>query len=370
MQKKTVLVIFGGHNTEYYASCDSVGGMLDYIDRDRYNVLTLGVTMEGDWILTEATSKEVSDGKGWLKCESNKEAFIAPMRNRNELTVMNDDGTVSKVHIDCVFPLISGYGGEDGSIQGLLEIAGIPYVGSRVSASACGMDKAITRYFAEKCGLKQPEAVVLRKNEYKDLGQVKSLMNFGYPVYVKPASLGSSVGISKADNDEELEKAILLAFDFERKILIEEGIKGSELKAAVSGNDELKFGSLCELKVVDGRFNDYAMKHQTFTSQKTIPANVPETVYNEMIRQCTEIYKALDCKGFARIDFFLTDENELVFNEINTVPGIGKGSIYSRMFEASGVELTTVLTDIIESAFDENAQQIIFGELEMDKYAI
>ncbi len=365
MKKKTVVVIFGGSNTEYYASCDSVGGMLDYIDRNLFDVLLLGVTIEGDWILTEATSKEVQDGVSWLKREGNKRAIISPIKDRYAIFAF-ENNTFEEIEIDCVFPLISGYGGEDGTLQGLLELANIPYVGAKVAASANGMDKALTRLFAASCNLKQPECVVLKKQEYiKDKENIKNLITFGYPVFAKPASLGSSVGISKIDCEDELAKGLEKAFQYEDKVLIEKGIMGSEIKVAVLGNEQLEMGELCELKTRDGE-NDYAAKHITFTSTKQIPADITKEVEEKAKYQAAAIYKALDCKGFARVDFFLTEDNELYFNEINTVPGIGKHSVYSRMFEASGISLTEVLTRLINLAF-EDVKQV--AETTQDSFA-
>lgn len=355
--KKNVVVIFGGHNTEYYASCDSVGGMIDEFDENLFNIIKLGVTIEGDWILTNATAEEISDGKGWLKRKDNKRAIISPERNKNELLILDDK--IETLPIDCVFPLISGYGGEDGCIQGLLELSNIPFVGAGVASSANSMDKALTRLFADLAGLKQPGCIVLTNDEYTNANDIEKGMNFNYPVFVKPASLGSSVGITKAQNVKELEDSINEAFKYENKILVEEGIEGTEIKVALLGNEEVEAGAICELIVPKGQINDYAMKHINFTSTKNIPANLDIGLEKQIIEEAIAIYKAVDCKGFARVDFFLTPDNQLYFNEINTVPGIGKHSIYSVMFEKNGVELKEVLTKLINLAL-ENKKQVIF----------
>lgn len=356
MKKKTVLVIFGGHNTEYYASCDSVGGMLDYIDENLFHTLKLGVTIDGEWILTEANAEEIKDGKSWLTLSTNRRAIISPERNRNSLLVFHGDGVEEKP-IDCVFPLISGYGGEDGTLQGLLELTNIPYVGSTVAASANAMDKALTRIFADKCGLKQPSCLVLERKDYQNnQTNVGKLLDFGCPIFVKPASLGSSVGISKVDRPEQLHDAIDTAFKYEDKILIEEGIVGKEIKVAVLGNEELLTGEICEITVPKGEVNDYATKHINFTSTKRIPADISEEIKKEAEKQAKAIFKEIECKGFARVDFFLTDDGELYFNEINTVPGIGKHSIYSIMFEKAGMPLSDVLTKLILLSFESSKQ--------------
>lgn len=354
--KKNVLVVFGGHNTEYYASCDSVGGMLDFIDKELFNVMKLGVTIDGEWLLTEASSEQIKDGTSWLELPNNKRAVMSPERNKHSLLVFSDN-KIEEKHVDCVFPLISGYGGEDGCIQGLLELSNIPYVGSTVASSANSMDKALTRIFAEKSGLKQPECVVLTKRIYENSKEdIKNLINFGYPVFVKPASLGSSVGISRVDKPSKLESAINNAFKYEDKILIEQGIEGTEIKIAVLGNESLITGEVCELTVPKGTVNDYATKHINFTSTKKIPAEISDEVKAKAKEQSKAIFKMLECKGMARVDFFLNEDDELYFNEINTVPGIGIHSIYSLMFEKAGIPLTEVLTKLIQLSFDHSKQ--------------
>ena len=362
MSKETVLVIFGGHNTEYYASCDSVGGMLEQFDKELFEIRKLGVTIEGKWLLTEATAEEIRDGKSWLKRKDNKKAVITPERNKRTLTVW-EGGEIEEIPLDCVFPLISGYGGEDGTLQGLLELANIPYVGSKVASSACAMDKQLTRIFADRLGIRQPRCKILYKEAFeKEVKSLGSLLSFGYPVFVKPASQGSSVGISRVEKEADLEKAVREAFQYEEKILIEEGIAGKELKVAVLGNEELEMGEICEITLPEGIVNDYAAKHIHYSSIKKIPAEIPAAIAEEVFQQSAAIYKALDCRGFARVDFFLDPSQTLYFNEINTVPGIGSHSIYAAMFEKKGVPLKTVLTRLIRLA-QEDAKRISARQL-------
>ena len=351
MEKETVLVIFGGHNTEYYASCDSVGGMLDHLDGELFNILKLGVTEEGDWLLTEAASSEIGDGKTWLKRKDNRKAVITPIRGKRAVTVFDGKGKTEEVPVDCVFPLISGYGGEDGTLQGLLELADIPYVGSKVASSACAMDKQLTRIFAQRCGVKQPKCLILYRNDWdKQADSLQDMIGFGFPVFVKPASLGSSVGVSRVDRGEDLRSAVEEAFLYEDKILIEEGILGSEIKVAVLGNEDLDMGAICEITLPEGTVNDYEAKHVHFSSVRKIPAELDQTLEHRVRRQAEDIYRTLDCRGFARVDFFLDKKGELYFNEINTVPGIGEHSIFALMFEKKGIPLREVLTRLIRLA--------------------
>ncbi|MGN1334804.1 MAG: D-alanine--D-alanine ligase family protein [Anaerovoracaceae bacterium] len=356
MKKKELLVIFGGSNTEHYVSCTYAGSLFENIDESLFNVLKLGITVDGKWMLTEATPEEIKDGELWLRRKDNKRAIVSPERNRNSLIVF-DGNTVEEKHIDCVFPLISGYGGEDGTLQGLLELANVPFVGSAVAASANSMDKVLTRLFAEKCGLKQPQCVVLRKKEYMMLDtEPENIITFGFPVFVKPASLGSSVGITKVEEPQKLRSAIEIAFQYEDKILIEEGIDGKEIKVAVLGNEELTTGEVCEITMPEGMTNDYVTKYKYHSSIKKIPAEIDADVQKEVKRQAMAIYNTLECKGFARVDFFLTNENELYFNEINTVPGLGKNSIYTLMFEKAGMTFTEILNELIKLSFERVKQ--------------
>lgn len=353
--KKRILIMFGGYSTEYYVSCNSAKGILEHTDKNLFEVMQLGITIEGKWILTEATPEEIGDGITWLNNINNKSAMFSMNRNKNELLVF-EKNSIKKVHIDCVFSVIHGHGGEDGCIQGLLETVNIPYVGSGVAASANSIDKQLTRIFAERCHLKQPRCIVLKKEDYEKESFIKD-MNLGYPVFVKPASLGSSVGINKVDDKNLLDTAIEEAFEYENKILIEEGIIGSEIKVAVIGNSDLMVGEICELKMPENAINDYATKYIKGSSIKIIPARINSKVKKEAVRQACAIYKELDCKGFARVDFFLSQNNELYFNEINTVPGISKKSIFTLMFEEYGVTYTELITKLINLAF-ENKKQV------------
>ena len=261
-------------------------------------------------------------------------------------------------HIDCVFPLISGYGGEDGTLQGLLELSNIPYVGADVAASANAMDKALTRLFAAAAGLKQPRCLILKKDEFLTHEiEFEQKVDFGYPVYVKPVSLGSSVGISRVAHPSQLREAINKAFKYESKIMIEEGIEGKEIKVAVLGNDDPITGDICEITVPKGAVNDYETKHIKFTSTKRIPADITEDTADKVKHEAIAIYKELECEGMARVDFFLNNDGEVFFNEINTVPGIGKHSIYSQMFESAGLPIKDMLTELIDTAF-KNKQQV------------
>lgn len=351
MKKKSVLVIFGGYSNEYYVSCSSAAGILSHIDTDLFEVVKIGITLEGQWILTEATAEQICDGKEWLAHDTNRPAIISPERDKNSILIFDGDA-IRHQSIDCVFPLIHGFGGEDGKLQGLLELANIPYVGSGVASSANSMDKAITGIFSDACNLKRPVCEVVCKDEFEQ--ETEACISMEYPVFVKPANAGSSVGVSKVTSDAELMPALQDAFLYDNKVIVEQGIIGREIKVALLEdveNKEILIGALCDLTVPDGGVNDYDTKYVKHTSRKQIPAEMDESLALLIKEQAVEIFKALECKGFARADFFLTADGEIYFNEINTIPGIGEESIYSLMMNAVGISYTELITKLVYTAF-------------------
>lgn len=351
--KKSILVIFGGSSPEYEVSCNSGASLIDAIDKEKYEVYPVGITKKGEWILTDATFEEIRNGQDWLKSKGNKRAYISPDRSVNGLVVI-EENKFFIINIDCVFPIIHGETGEDGTLQGLLELASIPYVGSNILASACSMDKAVTRIFAERANLAQPECYILSKQMYlkSSRNEIEKIDNYfkkicEYPLFVKPSSTGSSIGVSRVESKGELKAAIESAFEFDTKVLIEEGIEGSEIKVSILGNEDIKVGELLKVTVETGFFYDYKTKYITGGSKKELPAIVPEVLKKEIKESAKRIYNDLGCKGFARVDFFLSDENKVIFNEINTVPGFSKSSNYPLMFKEIGLEYKDMISELI-----------------------
>lgn len=353
MEKKKVLLLFGGPSMEYYAACKAVGNLVDYIEDEKFDVKKIGITQQGKWFLTNATSEEIKDGDAWAQKDDNVRAFLLPERDTNSILVLNGDNTFETLPIDVIFSLVVGYGGEDGKLQGLFDLSNIPYVGSGLLASAIGMDKEITRIFADLCNLKQPQCTIIKKEEYiPEKINYEELVPFGYPAFVKPANGGTSVGVSKVTNEKELIDAIEESFKYDNKTLIEQEIAGSEVKVAVLGNETLEFGSLCKITTESGVFNNYEAK-QIGQTTKEIPAKFDDSLKQEILRQTESIYHLMGCAGCARVDFFLTEENEIYFNEINTVPGLGKTSIFAKMFEDAGLSYEKMLTKLINTAFEK-----------------
>lgn len=357
--KKNILVIFGGASPEYEVSCASAASLITAIPEEKYNVFCLGITRDGRWLLTEAATELILDSKSWLDCANNRKAVISPDRDDHGLLVFNDNGC-EKIRIDVVFPIIHGETGEDGQLQGLLEIAGIPYVGCGVCASACSMDKSVTANFAQLCGITFPEYYTCTCEDF--LAEPEKITNeilthfsntncASFPVFVKPASTGSSVGISKVTSADELKPALELAAQYPGRIIVEEGIVGKEIKVAILGKGaDIKVGELCEITVENGIFNTFEMKYKSQSSNKKIPADLPEDITEKIKNEAVKIYRSLDCCGFARVDFFLTPDNKIVFNEINTVPGFTRKSIYSVMFNKAGVSYETLVEELIRMA--------------------
>lgn len=358
-QKKELLIMFGGASPEHEVSCTSAAALIGAVDREKYNVHCLGITKEGNWLLTEATPEEIYDSETWLQHKSNRKAILSPDRADHGLLVFGEKGC-ELLRIDVVFPIIHGETGEDGQLQGLLEVAGIPYVGCGVCASACSMDKSVTMTFARVCKVRCPEYFSCACEDFLNapIGTASKLMEhfqkrlgYVFPLFVKPASTGSSVGISKVHNENELLKAMHVAAQYPGHLIVEESITGKELKVAVLGQGaDIRVGELCEIVVENGIFNTFEMKYKSAGTHKKIPAELPEEVAQNVKDSAVSIYRALDCKGFARVDFFVKEDGTVVFNEINTVPGFTRGSIYSLMFNESGISYETLVEELIRMA--------------------
>lgn len=358
--KKNLAVIFGSPSPEYHRSCIGAKSIIDNVDKDLYEVYAVGITKEGNWFYTNASTDEIADGEEWLNNESNKRAFISPNKD-NSLLIFEEDGRVNQVKIDVAFVRIPGLYGEDGKVCALLEMAGIPYVGSDSVSSACGLDKAITRIFADSIGLKQPKCVVVYKNEYESNKELylEAIKEIGYPLFVKPSNAGSSIGISKVIEENEITSAIENALKFSDKVLVEEEIKGTEIKVALYGNGEkLEAGSVCELeaKHEGNKFNDYLTKYSknlNDKSHKQIPADEPQELLEEVVLSAKKIFNVLGCSDMSRVDFFLTKEKELYFNEINTNPGFNIDSIYAIMLMDKGYTYPELVNGLIKMALDK-----------------
>lgn len=335
---KKALIIFGGVSSEHFVSCVSASYVVSNIPTDKYEVVTVGITRDGEWYLYEGDVSFLPEDK-WLENGKITKAVLSPDRKDKSLIVFRDD-KVEKIKIDVAFPVLHGKNGEDGTIQGLLELAGIPYVDSDCRSSACSMDKAITNTLADSAEICQAKWLSCVAEEYREIkdGFLKKAEDYlGYPIFVKPANAGSSVGVSKAVDRASLEKAMEVAFKEDRKVVLEEFVDGFEVECAVLGNSDAKAMSVGQIKPAN-EFYDYEAKYENDSSELYIPAHIPEETIEEVRREAVRAYTVLGCSGLSRVDFFVTKkDNRVVFNEINTIPGFTPISMYPKLCEHSGI---------------------------------
>ena len=343
--KQKVLVLFGGQSTEHEISCISAATIIRCINRDRYDVLLIGITREGRWLLVDDVA-QIEDGS-WR--DSRKTAVLSPDAVTHGIIVIEND-SARTAHIDICFPVLHGLYGEDGTVQGLLELACIPYVGCGVLASAVSMDKLYTKIIADSCGVCQARYVAVHDidcEEYEDVAdRVEAAL--AYPVFVKPANAGSSYGVSCAKDRAELLSSIAAAAKVDKEILFEETIRGRELECAVLGNANPVASGVGEILAADV-FYSYEAKYNNADSRTIVDPELPEGQAEEIRKAAVEIYKALDCAGLSRVDFFLTEDgDEVVFNEINTLPGFTAISMYPMLWEARGIDKKELIQKLID----------------------
>ena len=353
MKSLSVCILFGGVSPEHEVSLRSAESVLNNIDESKYNVFPVGITKEGKWILYGGKDYSDLPSGRWLTHPDNRQAAISPIRGQGLLTFEGD--CVVRQQIDVVFPVLHGENGEDGTIQGLLQLAGIPYVGPHVAASAVAMDKTLTKLVVDQAGITQAAWNLVRRSDMGSRmeGTLDALeAKFAYPMFVKPAGTGSSVGVSKATEREDLKKALLEAGKYDDKVLVEEFIRGREIEVAVMGN-ESPVASVCGEIDSGADFYDYDAKYITDTSVPYIPARIPEDVAETVRDTAVKVYKAIGCQGLSRVDFFVTwQENRVVFNEINTIPGFTSISMYPKLFGASGVPYSQLIDKLLELALE------------------
>ena len=353
MKSLSVCILFGGVSPEHEVSLRSAESVLNNIDESKYNVFPVGITKEGKWILYGGKDYSDLPSGRWLTHPDNRQAAISPIRGQGLLTFEGD--CVVRQQIDVVFPVLHGENGEDGTIQGLLQLAGIPYIGPHVAASAVAMDKTLTKLVVDQAGITQAAWNLVRRADMGSRmeGTLDALeAKFAYPMFVKPAGTGSSVGVSKATEREDLKKALLEAGKYDDKVLVEEFIRGREIEVAVMGN-ESPVASVCGEIDSGADFYDYDAKYITDTSVSYIPARIPEDVAETVRDTAVKVYKAIGCQGLSRVDFFVTwQENRVVFNEINTIPGFTSISMYPKLFGASGVPYSQLIDKLLELALE------------------
>ena len=355
MKKLSVCILFGGMSPEHEVSLRSAESVLNNIDCEKYNVFPVGITKEGDWVIFGGRDYSELPKGTWLQNPENRRGAISPVRGQGLLCFEGD--CVVRERIDVVFPVLHGENGEDGAIQGLLQLAGIPYVGPHIAASAVSMDKTLTKLVVDQAGVPQAAWHLVRDTDLTyHMEQVVAALEakFRYPMFVKPAGTGSSVGVSKAADRQTLEDALLAAAKFDKKVLVEEFIHGREIEVAVMGNDS-PVASGCGEIDSGAEFYDYEAKYITDTSTAYIPARISEETEEQVRELAVKVYSAIGCQGLSRVDFFVTyDGDRVVFNEINTLPGFTSISMYPKLFAASGIPYGQLIDELLRLAVEAN----------------
>ena len=354
MTKRNVCVLFGGVSPEHEVSLRSAECILNNIDREKNQVFAVGITRKGEWILFPGTDYSLLPADKWAEAPGCCRCAISPSRG-DGLVFYTPNGTVFEP-LDVVFPVLHGENGEDGSIQGLMQVAGIPCVGPGVASSSACMDKTMTKLVIDRTEVRQAKWHLVTKDAFSDdpadvMDEIESL--YSYPVFVKPAGTGSSVGVSKARNHVQLRDALREALKYDRKVLVEEFINGHEIEVAVLGNND-PIASVPGEIISGADFYDYEAKYISDTSSTVIPAQLPAEVAEKVRADAVTVYRALGCRGLSRVDFFVTFEGaQVVFNEINTLPGFTSISMYPKLFAESGIACTELIERLLELAEQE-----------------
>jgi len=362
-RKIRVGILFGGRSGEHEVSLVSAQGIMQAIDKDKYEVVPIGITKEGRWIAGGDPMKELRAAANMPPAltvageeAEEPQTVLAPLEpSRTALTISH-----APLELDVIFPVLHGPYGEDGTVQGFLELTGLPYVGAGVTASAVGMDKAVAKDVFRAHGLPVlPYRVVLRKTWERDPAQViaECEATFRYPMFTKPANLGSSVGVTKAHNRDELQSGLEEAARYDRKLIVEQGIEAREIEVSVLGNDD-PIASVPGEIIPSREFYSYAAKYIDDASELLIPAPISEEQTEQVRRFALEAYTALDCAGMARVDFLMDKTTGDVWvNEVNTIPGFTPISMYPKLWEATGIGYTELIDRLIQLALERHADK-------------
>lgn len=341
---KTVAVIFGGQSQEHEVSCRSALAVLNNLDRTQYTPVRFGINKDGSWLLYEGMDEDITNGQWQAKANDQGLGIFAKMCTSGQ--------------IDCVFPVLHGPNGEDGTIQGFFEMLDVPYVGCGVLSSAASMDKVYTKTIVSTTSVPQCKFVSVRRadmvtSKEQVFDEISSKL--GFPCFVKPANAGSSVGISKVDDITGLEDALNTALIYDSKAIVEEFVKGSEIECAVLGNDSPKASGVGEV-VPCNDFYDYDAKYNRGDDSRiSIPADLDPMLAQKIREYAILVYKAMDCSGLSRIDFFCDKETgNIVFNELNTLPGFTVISMYAKLWAQEGVSFAELVSTLIDLAFDRH----------------
>lgn len=344
MNNKTILrLLYGGKSAEHDVSMQTARSVINALNFEKFDVYPVYISKEGKWFPGPKLTEEITD--------VNELVFV---RSDNENSLIPPQLLASISNDEVVFPLLHGPNGEDGTVQGLLELLNVAYVGNGVAASAVGMDKVFMKQVFAEHRLKQPNYVFFMKKDWEETSDdiiTRIAESLGFPCFVKPANLGSSVGISKCTSKEQLVEAIELAFEYDRKVIVEEGIVGREIEIAVLGNDEPKCSAAGEI-VPKTDFYDYEAKYEDNSTELLIPAQVSNGVYERLKEMSIKAFQAIDGSGLVRADFFVTENDEIYINEINTMPGFTPFSMYPLLWKESGLDYSQLIEKLVQLAIE------------------
>lgn len=347
MNKTVVLILFGGVSNEHEVSLRSATSIIENIDRNKFEPVLMGITKDGRWMLYNGNAKGITPND-WEK--NSTPAMLSPDRSTHGIWIFEDNG-VRSIKVDVIFPAVHGQNCEDGALQGLMELSGIPYVGCGITSSAIGFDKAYTHFVAEQFGVPMAKWELVCKEEDLAAAEKRIANSLGYPCFVKPANSGSSVGCSRADDSKSFFEALNLAFEEDRRVIVEELITAHEVECAVMGNLKPIAPTTGEIVSPDG-FYDYDTKYKNDFAKLLIPASIPEESASQVRKLALTVYQALDCRGLSRVDFFVKNDGTVLFNEINTLPGFTSISMYPKMMISSGLTYSEVITRLVELAVE------------------
>ena len=354
--KLSLAVIFGGVSSEHEVSRMSVTSILENLSNERYEVHMVGITKEGRWLLYTGPVEDILSG-AWEQGPVTP-AFLSPDPSVHGLVALRD-GKAETIHVDVIFPALHGKNGEDGTIQGLFQLSGIPDVGCDTESSAICMDKAVTHSLLSSADIEQAHYLWFYADRFDaapDTIKNKIQARLDFPVFVKPSNAGSSVGVSKVERFEDLDQAIRKAAREDKKVVVEEGITGQEVEVAVLGNRDCDASLVGEIGA-SAQFYDYDDKYINGTSQLYIPARIPQEVSEKIRQTAVRAYRLLGCSGLARVDFFVTaGDNRVILNEINTLPGFTSISMYPKLWMAMGLSYGELLDKLIELALQRAGQ--------------
>ena len=342
MEKKKIGIIFGGNSPEYSVSLESSYSVITNINKEKYEIILIGITKNGEWYKYDGDIENIKDDT-WHNQEKCTKVILSPNPSDKGLIILEKNEIIK---LDAIFPVLHGKNGEDGSVQGLIQLSEIPLIGCDVLSSSLCMDKYLSHRLAESYGINVAKNIVINNKTPKKEIQEK-VKKLKMPLFVKPMRAGSSFGITKIESENEIGQALEEAFKYDTEVIIEENVDGVEIGCAVLGNDELITGEIDEIELSKGFFN-FTEKYTLKTSKIHVPARISKELSDKAKELAKQIYKIHKCKDFARVDMFLTPDGEIYFNEINTIPGFTSHSRYPSMMKKAGIEFDTLLEKLIE----------------------